>query len=467
MVKIGRRFFFNQSFQKKQRRITIITIAVIVLAIIIVFGATSFFHDSSGERGKNSYELKSQIDVEVFTKMPSFLNFFSKLENIPIDTIGITYPDNFTYDENGDNCTDEEIELIKSIRNGREKAPSGTDPYACLTFVPNTVGSYSVKVSIGKEQETIQLNIVDTTPPEFEVHDLIINNEESYSPEKFVASCDDNSKTDCHFSFYVPLRGEIIDYSAFKDPGEYKVKVVAKDNSDNASEPKEVNLIITEVQYYTITFNSNGGTSVEPQIIREGDTRQLYLPYPSKDGYTFEGWYKGNTKFDGKETITSNITLTAKWKKNSSGGSSGYSGGGRGYSGGGSGRSGGGSSSGCSYGKYSDYSRSVSLYANVLTGQSLSGCANQNNKDDYNEIRSIAYEIALDLTERNVGAIDIATQKMVGSSVNIKHQIHTTQIVNGSNGLVGVLVEIDSSVNGQVIATYTLYDCTLSSCKFK
>ena len=34
---------------------------------------------------------------------------------------------------------------------------------------------------------------------------------------------------------------------------------------------------------------------------------------PVKDGYVFAGWYNGSTKYDFTQTVTSNITLSAKW----------------------------------------------------------------------------------------------------------------------------------------------------------
>jgi len=69
---------------------------------------------------------------------------------------------------------------------------------------------------------------------------------------------------------------------------------------------------------YTVTFNSNGGTSVESQTVSEG--KQVDEPtVPTREGYTFEGWYLGlesDQKYDFKAEVTSNITLEAKWSKN-------------------------------------------------------------------------------------------------------------------------------------------------------
>ena len=70
---------------------------------------------------------------------------------------------------------------------------------------------------------------------------------------------------------------------------------------------------------YTVTFNTNGGTAVSPQIIKTGEHAQKPED-PTKDGYTFAGWYKDaglTTPFDfANETINADITLYAKWNEN-------------------------------------------------------------------------------------------------------------------------------------------------------
>lgn len=62
----------------------------------------------------------------------------------------------------------------------------------------------------------------------------------------------------------------------------------------------------------TVTFNSNGGSSVEVQEILSGECAEE-PPVPTKEGYTFEGWYKGKKKWDFFGAIKSDITLIAKW----------------------------------------------------------------------------------------------------------------------------------------------------------
>ena len=65
-------------------------------------------------------------------------------------------------------------------------------------------------------------------------------------------------------------------------------------------------------QEFLVSFDSNGGSYVEPQIIEEGKLVQRPKD-PIKKDYKFIGWYLGNTQFDFSTPITSKIKLTARW----------------------------------------------------------------------------------------------------------------------------------------------------------
>ena len=69
---------------------------------------------------------------------------------------------------------------------------------------------------------------------------------------------------------------------------------------------------------HTITFNSDGGTDVESQTVTEGE-RVSEPAAPTKEGYTFIGWYDGDTKFDFTTRIAKDYTLTAKYEQISTG----------------------------------------------------------------------------------------------------------------------------------------------------
>ncbi len=67
---------------------------------------------------------------------------------------------------------------------------------------------------------------------------------------------------------------------------------------------------------FTVTFNSNGGSTVTEAIIEEGGL--ITAPaIPTKEGYSFDGWYKEaeltNLWVFESDVVTSDITLYAKW----------------------------------------------------------------------------------------------------------------------------------------------------------
>ena len=77
------------------------------------------------------------------------------------------------------------------------------------------------------------------------------------------------------------------------------------------------------VYRYTVTFNSNGGSNVITQTVNGGGLA-IIPNNPTKDGYTFAGWYKDSaltSEFNFNTPITANTTLYAKWQKNADEGS--------------------------------------------------------------------------------------------------------------------------------------------------
>ena len=64
---------------------------------------------------------------------------------------------------------------------------------------------------------------------------------------------------------------------------------------------------------YTVTFDSDGGSAVTAQTVEEGKTATKPAD-PTKEGYTFKGWFLGETAYDFATPVTGNITLKAKWE---------------------------------------------------------------------------------------------------------------------------------------------------------
>ena len=67
---------------------------------------------------------------------------------------------------------------------------------------------------------------------------------------------------------------------------------------------------------YTVTFETNGGSAIEAQLVPEGTFATKPVPAPTKEGNLFEEWYTEQTmtnRFDFYTPITKDITLYAKW----------------------------------------------------------------------------------------------------------------------------------------------------------
>ena len=76
-------------------------------------------------------------------------------------------------------------------------------------------------------------------------------------------------------------------------------------------------------QKVTLTLKYNDGATADTTYnVASGTT--ITLPTPKRSGYTFNGWYDGSTKVSSPYKVTKNVTLTASWSYNYSGGSSSY-----------------------------------------------------------------------------------------------------------------------------------------------
>ena len=69
-----------------------------------------------------------------------------------------------------------------------------------------------------------------------------------------------------------------------------------------------------EVKKYTVTFDSDGGSSVSSKTVNEG-SKVSKPANPTKSGYTFISWQLNGKDYNFNSPVTSNITLVAKWEK--------------------------------------------------------------------------------------------------------------------------------------------------------
>lgn len=70
---------------------------------------------------------------------------------------------------------------------------------------------------------------------------------------------------------------------------------------------------IWEAITYTVTFDSDGGSSVSGQTVVYGG--RLSKPSdPIREGYNFVGWFLNDTEFDFSKVLDSDVELVAKWE---------------------------------------------------------------------------------------------------------------------------------------------------------
>lgn len=87
-----------------------------------------------------------------------------------------------------------------------------------------------------------------------------------------------------------------------------------KANTGTSSETEEQPTAVSD-KVYKVYFNSNGGSDVDTQKVKDG-TWASEPTAPTKDGYTFGGWFTDDTyttKYEFKTAVSANITLYAKW----------------------------------------------------------------------------------------------------------------------------------------------------------
>ncbi len=80
---------------------------------------------------------------------------------------------------------------------------------------------------------------------------------------------------------------------------------------------------VIDADIHTITFDANGGSCDTATADTNGDGVLTTLPTPTRDGYTFDGWFTakdGGDKVTTETTFSADTTLYAHWTKNSSGG---------------------------------------------------------------------------------------------------------------------------------------------------
>lgn len=84
-------------------------------------------------------------------------------------------------------------------------------------------------------------------------------------------------------------------------------------NTDTSKNENKTNPQPETPQHFVVTFDSDGGSLVNSQIITSGKT--VTKPEdPTKDGYVFSGWTLNGNVYNFSSKVSSNMVLKATWK---------------------------------------------------------------------------------------------------------------------------------------------------------
>ena len=190
---MAKKFFHDRVYNAKKNIINAIIIGVCIIGVIVCFIVVSNSNIEGPSNNNRNVTLKEEVWVEINDPITKDI-FFTNIENVDLNEIKIDFADDIT-----------------------------------------KIGEYEVKIIIDdKEYKTI-LNVIDTTNPELILKDVSIDKGKTYISYDFVESCVDNSGENCIISFFntIDEDGNEIDYSKFTEPGDYEIKILAKDSFGN------------------------------------------------------------------------------------------------------------------------------------------------------------------------------------------------------------------------------------------
>ena len=91
------------------------------------------------------------------------------------------------------------------------------------------------------------------------------------------------------------------------------IEVTYKKKEEKKPEPKP-NPTPEKVKEYTITFDTDGGSTIESIKVKENEKIEN-ITNPTRDGYDFVEWQVDGVKFDFETAITKDLTLKAVWNQ--------------------------------------------------------------------------------------------------------------------------------------------------------
>ena len=177
-------------------------------------------------------------------------------------------------------------------------------------------GSYEAECIV-----TVKSNVVAVTGIHFEETEIELTEGES---RQLVAIIEPEDATNKNITWhpqnparaYVDAEGNV---TALKE-GKAIITAVSEDGSYEAECVVTVNakpaepIVQPPVENYIVTFDSNGGTPVDSQIVTQGGVA-VSPQQPVRERYTFAGWTLNGNAYNFGTPVYGNIILTAQWNE--------------------------------------------------------------------------------------------------------------------------------------------------------
>ena len=132
----------------------------------------------------------------------------------------------------------------------------------------------------------------------------------------------DMNMRDGHLKRVVIPRGRVSEVGEITYADEsaigYNTTITCLPDGDGNTHYEYIQKASGAVASYTVTFDSDGGSSVSDQTVDAGDVATVPTP-PTKASYTFKGWYSDaalTTPYDFTTPVNADITIHAKWEAN-------------------------------------------------------------------------------------------------------------------------------------------------------
>ncbi len=187
----------------------------------------------------------------------------------------------------------------------------------CYSFIASGVTNENMaEVNDDKSTITVKDEAADREE-ETSDEEIVSKQEETESLESGSTNTETNSKSEDEEKSGTKAK----DNTTTKPPVTTTKPDSQKQNLTNTqtenTEPKNTRKVFSGKASYAVTFNTNGGTEIKQQILKDGE--KIEKPQnPTRKGFDFAGWFKDEKFTDPvdfeSDRIKGNVTVYAKWK---------------------------------------------------------------------------------------------------------------------------------------------------------